>query len=92
MIDVISSRCTARHGGPRLPEYRLPAIIIPGTIDPASILIFELCVAHKMHQIGPAFGYSMQAFGVAANSNVAVTEALKMYKLVSVLHAQYFFR
>lgn len=83
LIDVISSRRTARHGGPRLPEHRLPAIIIPATIGPAGILIFGLCVAHKTHWIVPAFGYAMQAFGVAAISNVAVTYSLEMYKPVS---------
>lgn len=91
LIDVISSRRTARHGGPRLPEYLLPAINIPGTIGPAGIFIFGLCVAHKTHWIGPAFGYAMQAFGVAAISNVAVTYSLEMYKPVSALNAQNFF-
>ncbi|KAJ5668692.1 MFS general substrate transporter [Penicillium macrosclerotiorum] len=83
LIDVISTRSTVRHGGVRLPEYRLPAIVIPGTIGPAGILIFGLCVAHETHWIGPAVGYAMQAFGVAAISNVAVTYALDMYKPVT---------
>ncbi|GLI81570.1 hypothetical protein PoHVEF18_009955 [Penicillium ochrochloron] len=83
LIDVISSRSTARHGGRRLPEYRLPAIIIPGIVGPAGILIFGLCVDHKTHWIGPAVGYAMQAFGVAAISNVAVTYSLEMYKPVT---------
>jgi MFS family permease len=83
LIDVISSQSTTGNGGPRLPEYRLPAIIIPGTIGPAGLLIFGLWVAHKTHWIGPAFGYAMQAFGVAAISNVAVTYSLEMYKPVS---------
>jgi MFS family permease len=73
LIDVISSRSTARHGGLRLLECRLPAIIIIGIVGPAGILIFGLCVAHKTHWIGPAVGYAIQAFGVAAISNVAVT-------------------
>lgn len=82
LIDIISTRSTARHGGSRMPEYRLPAIVIPGVIGPAGILIFGLCVAHKTHWIGPAFGYAMQAFGVAAISNVAVTYSLDSYKPV----------
>jgi MFS family permease len=86
LIDVISSRSTARHGGLRLPEYRLPAIIIPGIVGPAGILLFGLCVDHKTHWIGPAVGYAMQAFGVAAISNVAVTYSLEMYKPVSILN------
>lgn len=68
-----------------MPEYRLPAIVIPGVIGPAGILIFGLCVAHKTHWIGPAFGYAMQAFGVAAISNVAVTYSLDSYKPVCPL-------
>ncbi|KAJ5669922.1 uncharacterized protein N7477_005285 [Penicillium maclennaniae] len=83
LIDIISNRSTARHGGTRAPEYRLPAIVIPGTLGPAGILIFGLCVAHKTHWIGPAVGYAMQAFGVAAISNVAVTYALDCYKPVT---------
>lgn len=82
LIDIISTRSTARHGGVRMPEYRLPAIVIPGVIGPAGILIFGLCVAHKTHWIGPAVGYAMQAFGIAAISNVAVTYCLDSYKPV----------
>lgn len=83
LIDIMSNRSTKKHGGVRMPEYRLPAIVIPGSIGPAGILIFGLCVAHKTHWIGPAVGYAMQAFGVAAISNVAVTYALDSYKPVS---------
>ena len=62
-----------------MPEYRLPAIVIPGTVGPAGILIFGLCIAQKALWIGPAVGYAMQAFGVAAISNVAVTYTLDSY-------------
>ena len=82
LIDIISTRGANRHGGVRRPEYRLPAIVIPGVIGPAGILIFGLCVAHKTHWIGPAIGNAMQAFGVAAISNVAVTYSLDSYKPV----------
>jgi MFS family permease len=82
LIDIISTRSTARHDGIRMPEYRLPAIVIPGIIGPAGILIFGLCVAYQTHWVGPAFGNAMQAFGVAAISNVAVTYSLDSYKPV----------
>ncbi|KAL4913997.1 major facilitator superfamily domain-containing protein [Aspergillus aurantiobrunneus] len=80
LIDIISTRYTNRHGGHRLPEYRLPAIVIPGIIGPGGILIFGLCIANQSHWVGAAFGYAMQAFGVAAISNVAVTYCLDCYK------------
>ncbi|KAL5336829.1 major facilitator superfamily domain-containing protein [Aspergillus crustosus] len=79
LIDIISTRYTTRHGQ-RLPEYRLPAIIIPGVIGPGGILIFGLCMANQVHWIGAAVGYAMQAFGVAAISNIAVTYCLDCYK------------
>ena len=82
LIDIISTRLTHHRGGQRIPEYRLPAIVIPGTIGPAGILIFGLCIATQTHWIGAAFGYAMQAFGVAAISNVAVTYSLDCYKPV----------
>ncbi|RDW64326.1 uncharacterized protein DSM5745_09737 [Aspergillus mulundensis] len=80
LIDIISTRYTKRRGGQRLPEYRLPAIVIPGVIGPGGLLIFGLCISHQTHWIGPAVGYAMQAFGVAAISNVAVTYCLDCYK------------
>lgn len=83
LIDILSTYYTRRRGGQRLPEYRLPAMIIPGTIGPAGILIFGLCVANQTHWAGAAVGYAMQAFGVAAISNVAVTYSLDCYKPVS---------
>ncbi|KAB8074902.1 major facilitator superfamily domain-containing protein [Aspergillus leporis] len=83
LIDIISTRYTNRQGGERLPEYRLPAIVIPGVIGPSGILIFGLCIANHTHWIGAAFGYAMQAFGVAAISNVAVTYSLDCYRPVT---------
>lgn len=72
-----------RHGdSQRVPEYRLPAIVIPGTIGPAGVLVFGLCVANQTHWVGAAVGYAMQAFGVAAISNVAVTYSLDCYRPV----------
>lgn len=82
LIDILSTRLMNRRGGQRVPEYRLPAIVIPGTIGPAGVLIFGLCVANRTHWVGAAFGYAMQAFGVAAISNVAVTYSLDSYKPV----------
>ncbi|KAE8150335.1 major facilitator superfamily domain-containing protein [Aspergillus avenaceus] len=83
LIDIISTRYTERKGGVRLPEYRLPAIVIPGVVGPCGILIFGLCIAYQTHWIGAAFGYAMQAFGVAAISNVAVTYSLDCYRPVT---------
>ncbi|KAL5363592.1 putative polyamine transporter [Aspergillus floccosus] len=80
LIDIVSTRYTKRRGGVRLPEYRLPAIVIPGVIGPGGILIFGLCIANQVHWIGAASGYAMQAFGVAAISNVAVTYSLDCYR------------
>jgi hypothetical protein len=85
LIDVIAMRSAVRHGGSHKPEYRLPAIIIPGVIGPAGILIFGLCVANKTKWVGPAVGYAMQAFSVAAISNVTVTYCLDSYKPVCPL-------
>ncbi|KAL4955796.1 major facilitator superfamily domain-containing protein [Aspergillus filifer] len=82
LIDIISTRYTKRHGQ-RLPEYRLPGIAIPGVIGPGGILIYGLCIANKVHWVGSAFGYAMQAFGVAAISNVAVTYCLDCYKPIT---------
>ncbi len=49
------------------------------------VLIFGLTVAHKAAWIGPAFGYSMQGFGLTAVSNVVVTYAVDSYLPVSFL-------
>ncbi|PYH40337.1 polyamine transporter [Aspergillus saccharolyticus JOP 1030-1] len=83
LIDQISTRYTRRRGGERQPEYRLPALIVPGVIGPGGILMFGLCVAHQTHWMGAAVGYAMQAFGVAAISNVAVTYALDCYPRIA---------
>lgn len=82
LIDTISSRAALKRGGQWRPENRLPAIFIPGVIGPAGLLIFGLCIAHKTHWIGPAFGFAMQAFGITAVSNVTVTYIVDSYKPV----------
>lgn len=74
---------TKANGGKREPEFRLPAIVIPGVIGPMGILIFGLCVAHKTPWIGAAFGYGMNGFGITAAANVVVTYAVDGYKPVN---------
>jgi len=70
---------TKRAQGRREPEYRLPAIVIPGVIGPMVILLFELTVAVKRPWIQPAVGYAMQGFGLTAVSNVVVIYAVDSY-------------
>ena len=79
LIDLIATRMARKNNGIRKPEYRLPALIIPGVIGPAGILVFGLCLAAKTHWIGPAFGMAMQGFGLTAASNVLVTYAIDTY-------------
>lgn len=83
LIDFIANRMTRGNGGKREPEFRLPAIVIPGIIGPFGILIFGLCVAHKTAWGGAAVGYGMQGFGLTAVSNVVVTYAVDAYQPVS---------
>lgn len=79
LVDIIANRMTSKNNGRREPEYRLPAMILPAIIGPIGILVFGLCVAHKTHWIGAAFGYGMQGFGLTAGSNVLVTYAVDAY-------------
>jgi hypothetical protein len=77
---------TKRAQGRREPEYRLPAIIIPGVIGPMGILLFGLTVAEKRPWIQPAIGYALQGFGLTAVSNFVVTYAVDSYLPVNPLH------
>lgn len=45
LIDIISNRMTKRAGGRREPEYRLPAIILPGIIGPSKLSSCLPCVS-----------------------------------------------
>ena len=85
LIDLIATRMTKSNGGKREPEFRLPAIVIPAFLGPMGILIFGLCIVHKTHWIGPAFGYGMQGFGLTAVANVAITFAVDAYQPVGIL-------
>lgn len=79
LIDIMSNYWTARNNGIRLPEYRLPPLIIPAIIGPMGIVTFGVCLQHHTHWIGPAFGYVMQGFGLTAASNVLVTYTVDSY-------------
>lgn len=83
LIDIIANHMTLKNNGRREPEYRLPAMALPALIGPMGILIFGLCVAHKTHWIGAAFGYGMQGFGLTAGSNVLVTYAVDSYPILT---------
>ncbi|RFU24129.1 hypothetical protein B7463_g12211, partial [Scytalidium lignicola] len=79
MIDIIANRQTKRMGGRREPEYRLPALLIPGVLGPMGILTFGLCASYKTKWIGPAFGYGMQGFALSVASNILVTYIIDSY-------------
>lgn len=79
LIDIISNRWTAHNNGVRVPEFRLPPLVIPTIIGPMGIVAFGICLAHKTHWVGPAFGYAMQGFGLTAGSNVLVTYNVDSY-------------
>lgn len=83
LIDMISNRWAARNNGIRLPEYRLPPLLIPAIIGPLGIVTFGLCLAHKTQWIGPAFGHAMQGFGLTAASNVLVTYNVDSYRMLA---------
>jgi hypothetical protein len=83
LIDMISNRWTVRNNGIRVPEFRLPPVVIPAIIGPMGIVTFGLCLAHKTPWIGPAFGHAMQGFGLTAVSNVLVTYTVDSYPLLS---------
>ena len=83
LIDIVSQKMTARAQGRREPEYRLASVVIPGIIGPFGVLIFGLCVAHKVSWVGAAFGYGMQGFGLTAVSNVLVTYVVDSYILLA---------
>lgn len=46
------------------------------------LLTFAFTITHKTHWIGPAVGNGMQAFGLTAVSNIAVTYAVDCYQPV----------
>lgn len=79
LIDRISNTMTERSHGRREAEYRLPGLIVPAINGPMGILIFGLCLAHKVPWIGSAFRFGMQGFGLTAASNVLVTYAVDPY-------------
>ena len=47
------------------------------------LIVIGQCIGHKTTWIGPAFGYAMQAFGLTAVSNIAITYAVDNFKSVS---------
>ena len=81
-MDLSSNRLT-KAGEERRPEYRLPPLIIPAVIGPMGLIVIGQCIGHETAWIGPAFGYAMQAFGLTAVSNIAITYAVDNFKSVS---------
>jgi hypothetical protein len=82
LVDYTSNRLT-KPGQERLPEYRLPPLIVPAIISPIGLIVVGQCLAHKTVWVGTAFGYGMQAFGLTAVSNIAITYAVDNYTSVS---------
>lgn len=83
LIDLIAVRMAARRSEQPAPEYRLPAMIIPGLIGPLGVLCYGLIIAAQDGWVGAAVGYGMQGFGATAASNIIITYAVDAYRPVS---------
>ena len=71
-IDWLVSRDARKHGGQRRPEARLDGLWL-SLLVPIGCFIEGICIQHKTHWIGPAFGMGMANLGLQAVTTVVST-------------------
>ncbi|KAJ5746508.1 major facilitator superfamily domain-containing protein [Penicillium odoratum] len=67
LSDKVANYFTARNGGIREPEMRLPALIITIILGPLSLILYGVGLQEKLHWIVPTL-----SFGICEHINFAI--------------------
>ncbi|KAK1637438.1 hypothetical protein BDP81DRAFT_317979, partial [Colletotrichum phormii] len=92
--DWVADKLTIRSGGTRIPEMRLPAMVISLITGPLSCILYGLGFGKKLHWICPTIGIGLVNFTTVQSNNVALVYILDSYRPIAgeVIVTQSFFK
>ncbi|KAI3550562.1 hypothetical protein CSPX01_01612 [Colletotrichum filicis] len=92
--DWMADKLTIRSGGTRIPEMRLPAMIISLITGPLSCILYGAGFEKKLHWICPTIGIGLVNFTTVQSNNVALVYILDSYRPIAgeVIVTQSFFK
>jgi hypothetical protein len=92
MADSIANRFTARNGGIREPEMRLPVCIVAAAFTAAGAIITAVGFGYNMRWAVPVVGFGVLSVGAQMGASLSMTYALDCHKEVLViLYIRYLF-
>ncbi|KAI4716390.1 MFS general substrate transporter [Aureobasidium sp. EXF-10727] len=83
LTDVTADFFTARCGGIREPEHRLPFCIVPAVSLPTGLLMYGLGLDHNLHWAVPVVGLAIISVGIVGGTTAAMSYIVDAYRPIA---------
>ncbi|CUM67401.1 uncharacterized protein PRCAT00005095001 [Priceomyces carsonii] len=78
--DWCSDFMTKRNKGVKVPEMRLPTIIIGGVLAPVALVLYGVGIGEHYHWMMPTIGLSLLNFALTQATNVSLVYTIDCYR------------
>ena len=83
LSDWVADYFTARNGGVREPEHRLPAITVGMVTTPLALILYGVGIQHRLHWMMATVGLGLLNFSIAQATNVSLVYVIDAYRPVA---------
>ncbi|THX73466.1 MFS general substrate transporter [Aureobasidium pullulans] len=83
LTDTTADFFTARAGGIREPEHRLPFCILPALFMPGGLLMYGLSLDHHTHWAVPVVGLAIISVGIVGGTTGAMAYIVDAYRPIA---------
>ncbi|KIX08807.1 uncharacterized protein Z518_03464 [Rhinocladiella mackenziei CBS 650.93] len=81
--DWMADKLTQRNNGVRVPEMRLPALIISLVTGPLACVLYGVGIAKRLHWMCAVIGIGLVNFTVVQSNNISVVYILDSYRPIA---------
>ncbi|KAI0125973.1 major facilitator superfamily domain-containing protein [Xylariales sp. AK1849] len=83
LADATADWFTRRNGGIRIPEMRLPAMMLCLLATPLGLVLFGVGIERKLHWMCPTIGLGLLNFSISQGTNVCLVYVIDAYRPIA---------
>ncbi|KAF3010519.1 hypothetical protein E8E14_009823 [Neopestalotiopsis sp. 37M] len=83
LADMTADWFTKRNGGIRVPEMRLPAMMLCLITAPLALILYGVGIEKQLHWICPTIGLGLLNFSISQGTNVCLVYVIDAYRPVA---------
>lgn len=83
LADMVADWFTKRNGGIRVPEMRLPAMMLCLITAPLALVLYGVGIEKQLHWICPTIGLGLLNFSISQGTNVCLVYVIDAYRPVA---------